>query len=266
MQTKGKKLYRLYIDESGDHRYGKLEDTSKRYLSLTGCVIEREVYERAFCITMEQLKKKHFIYDLDEPIIFHREDIVKKHGSFYRLRDPVKEAVFNTDLLNFMKVMQYRIITVVIDKRTHIQRHGSTAYHPYHYCLTLILKRYCGLLSFLNAKGDVLAESRGGRENEELKDAYRTLYDGGSKWMAMSRFQNALTSREIKLKRKEANIAGLQLADLLAHPLKEDVLVRYCRIPEPKDFGAKIRQAVVTKLNRRFGDGKIDGYGRIFLK
>jgi hypothetical protein len=35
----------------------------------------------------------------------------------------------------------------------------------------------------------------------------------------MSAFQRVLTSREIKLKNKQANVAGLQLADCLAHPL-----------------------------------------------
>lgn len=108
MPIKPKKLYRLYVDESGDHRYGKkntlfttmqfqgrtiripredyieLEDNQKRYLSLTACIIEKEFYERTFCIEMEELKKKHFNYDPDEPFIFHREDIVNKRGAFFR--------------------------------------------------------------------------------------------------------------------------------------------------------------------------------------
>jgi hypothetical protein len=73
MQDKPKRLYRLYIDESGDHSYGKketfvstvvfgeeeveipfddyveLEDDRKRYLSLTGCMIEAAFYEKTFC-------------------------------------------------------------------------------------------------------------------------------------------------------------------------------------------------------------------------
>jgi hypothetical protein len=40
-------------------------------------------------------------------------------------------------------------------------------------------------------------------------------------WMTRSEvFQSALTSSELKLKPKSANISGLQLADLLGHPVK----------------------------------------------
>ena len=73
--------YRLYIDESGDHRYGRkgivvskllfkekvieipfdeyadMEDDRKRYLCLTGCVIESAYYEKTFSPEMERLKK-----------------------------------------------------------------------------------------------------------------------------------------------------------------------------------------------------------------
>jgi hypothetical protein len=41
-----------------------------------------------------------------------------------------------------------------------------------------------------------------------------------------------LTSKEIKLKPKNANIAGTQLADLLAYPLKQEILVENGRISD----------------------------------
>jgi hypothetical protein len=289
MENKSKKNYRLYIDESGDHRYGKkntivstmkyqgkeikvsqdnyveLEDNQKRYLSLTACMIDREFYKKTLCNEMEKLKKNHFNSDPDDSLIFHREDMVNKRGPFYRLRNPEKENAFNVDLLAFLRNMDYIIITVVIDKKAHIEKYSTAAYHPYHYCLMAILERYCGLLSFLKAKGDVLAESRGGREDEQLKMAYRELYNGGSKWMPKTHFQTVLTSKEIKLKKKNDNILGLQLADLLAHPLKLHVLINKGIIPEQKDFGAQIVKTVIKKFNRHRYNGKIDGYGRILL-
>lgn len=289
IQNKSKKLYRLYIDESGDHRYGKkntlfttirhtkrtiriphddyveLEDNQKRYLSLTGCIIEKGFYEKTFCIEMEQLKRKHFNYDPDDPLVFHREDMINKRGPFFKLRDQDKKIAFDTDLLAFMKDMDYRIITVVIDKKAHIERYATAAYHPYHYCLTAILERYCGLLSFFDSEGDVLAESRGGKEDEQLKMAYRNIYNGGSKWRPNVHFQKVLTSKEIKLRKKSDNIAGLQLADLLAHPLKLHVLIKNCRIPEQEDFGTLIVETVKGKFNKHLYNGRVDGYGRILL-
>jgi len=177
------KRYRLYIDESGDHTYYELEDPAKRYLGLTGIFVESEYYRTTFQPEMERFKQKHFPHNPDEPVILHRADIIDRSGSFWRLRDTGKEQAFNKDSLQFIREQDYRIITVVIDKKTHIERYSNVAYHPYHYCL-----------------GDVLAESRGGTEDRQLKRAYQRLYREGT-WSSREPkfFQRALTSSEIKL-------------------------------------------------------------------
>lgn len=174
------KRYRLYIDESGDHTYYELEEPAKRYLGLTGIFIEGEYYRITFQSGMERLKQKHFPHNPDDPVILHRADIINRRGPFWRLRDSEKEKAFNEDFLQFIEEQDYYVITVVIDKKTHIERHGEAAYHPYHYCLTALLERYCGFLNFYNAQGDVLAESRGGTEDMKLKRAYQKLYTEGT--------------------------------------------------------------------------------------
>jgi len=174
---------------------------------------------------------------------------------------------FDEDVLQFIKEQDYRIITVVIDKKTHIERYGEAAYHPYHYCLAALLERYCGFLNFYDAQGDVLAESRGGTEDRQLKEAYRAVYNAGTQWRGTEFFQRGLTSSEIKLKQKSRNIAGLQLADLLAHPSKQEILIEEERINDPGDnFGKQICQCIEAKYNRHVFDGRIKGYGKIFLK
>jgi hypothetical protein len=55
-------------------------------------------------------------------------------------------------------------------------------FHPYHYCLTAILERYCGLLNFVGGIGDVLAESRGESEDTQLKEAYKRVYKAGTRY------------------------------------------------------------------------------------
>jgi len=94
------RIYRLYIDESGDHSYGKkelrglqiklkdktiavpfdhypeLEKEEKRYLGLTGCIIETEKYRSIFHPRFEELKQRHFPHNPDEPVILHRKDII----------------------------------------------------------------------------------------------------------------------------------------------------------------------------------------------
>ena len=261
------KRYRLYVDESGDHTYYRLEDPAKRYLGLTGIFIKDEYYRTTFQPEMENLKQKHFPHSPDEPVILHRKDIINRKGPFWRLRDMGKEQAFNEGFLQFIKEQDYRIITVVIDKKTHIERYGEAAYHPYHYCLAALLERYCGFLNFYNARGDVLAESRGGREDQQLKGAYQTLYEKGTWYWEPESFQRALTSSEIKLKPKSANIAGLQLCDLLAYPSKQEILVEQGRVGDPGDnFGRQICQHIETKYNRHLYQGRVEGYGKVFLK
>lgn len=261
-----KKRYRLYIDESGDHSYRQVDAPEKRYLGLIGCFFSLEQYP-SFKEGLENLKREHFSYDPDFPLILHRKELVNRRGPFGRLLNPDIEKSFNQDLLNLLERSDFRIIAVVIDKKSHIERYKEAAFHPYHYCLACLLERYCGYLNFMNGVGDVLAESRGGREDKQLKEAFVRIYNGGTLWREANFFQRALTSKEIKLKPKSANIAGLQLADLLAHPIKQDMLVEEKRISDPGDvFGKKIHQAIVQKYNKHLYQGDIQGYGRIFLK
>ncbi|MBA7664982.1 hypothetical protein ES703_73048 [subsurface metagenome] len=179
----------------------------------------------------------------------------------------MKEDAFNKGFLEFIKEQGYRIITVVIDKKVHIERYGEFAYNPYHYCLTVLLERYCGFLNFSNAQGDVMAESRGRVEDNQLKEAYRVLYKVWTQWRGTEYFQKALTSSEIKVKPKSANIAGLQLADLLAHPSKQEILIEEKRLDDPGgNFGKQICQCIQAKYNQQVYEGRIRGYGKIFLE
>ena len=260
------KLYRMYIDESGDHTYYETEDLAKRYLGLTAIIVESEHYRVNFQPSLEALKQKHFPHSPDDPVILHREDIVNKRGPFWRLRDSEKEILFNEDLISFLKDQRYCVISIVVDKKVHTERYGIAAYHPYHFCLMALLERYCGYLNFYNAKGDVMAESRGGTEDRQLKVAYKSIHEGGTYYRNSEFFQKVLTSVEVKLKTKQRNIAGLQIADILAHPCKQEILAdsKKCRVSED-NFGVQICRCIRPKYNQQVYDGRIWGYGKIFL-
>jgi len=134
---------------------------------------------------------------------------------------------------------------------------------------TEISKRYlglCGWLSFMSKHGDVFAESRGGTEDSNLKDAFRAIHTLGSYYLPASRCQATLTSKHIKIKPKVLNIAGLQLADLLAHPLARDVLRNYGHLfGYESPFQSEMIKIAGSKYNRQIYSGQINGYGRVFL-
>jgi len=260
------KLYRLYIDESGDHTYFDVNKAEKRYLGLTGCIVEKNYYGDCFKPKLEALKKNHFPYDPDDPIIFHRTDLVNCRGPFWCLRGEAKRKLFDKDLLNYFREIRFTLITVVIDKKSHTDRYGEAAFHPYHYCLAAMLERYCGFLNFYNAKGDVMAESRGKRENELLESSYNEVYCDGTHWRGAEFFNKVLTSKKIKIKPKTSNIAGLQVADLLAYPIKQMILLENDRIEDPgKVFSKKICEAVKRKHNQQVYQERVSGYGKVFL-
>ncbi|OGF50132.1 MAG: hypothetical protein A2231_11905 [Candidatus Firestonebacteria bacterium RIFOXYA2_FULL_40_8] len=281
------KRYRIYIDESGDHYYGKkelrdmqkgdsvinvahfpeLEKPEKRYLCVLGCIIESSYYKSDFQPKLENIKRKHFNYDPDQPFVFHRKELVNKKGVFSKLLDAQREKEFNAEILEFFRDSDYTIIAAVIDKKKQLDNYKGFAYHPYNYCLNAILERYCGFLQFNKAVCDVLAESRGGEEDTLLKNAYSQVYISGTNFRPTKFFQDALTSKEIKIKKKTANIAGLQLADLIAHPVKTEILIENNLVEESegKVFGRSVCEVIKNKYNSRYYNGKVGGYGKILL-
>ena len=111
-----------------------------------------------------------------------------------------------------------------------------------------------------------MAESKGRVEDYQLKEAYRVIYKVGTQWRGAEYFQKALTSSEIKVKLKSANIAGLQLSDLLAHPSKQEILIEEKRLDDPRgNFGKQICQYIQGKYNQQVYEGRIRGYGKVFL-
>ncbi|NGX43166.1 MAG: hypothetical protein K940chlam7_01457 [Chlamydiae bacterium] len=57
----------------------------------------------------------------------------------------------------------YTVITVCIDKRMHKEKYTEWRFEPYHYCLETLLERYLYFLDSVGQRGDVMAESRGGK-------------------------------------------------------------------------------------------------------
>ncbi len=246
--------FRLYVDESGDHTYKDLDNERRRYLGLTGIAVECDYYRQEFQPELEALKQQHFPHSTDDPVILHREDIYNRRHAFGVLEDPAKNAAWEDDVVDFTQNARILLFTVVLDKKRHVEKYGTRARHPYHYSLTLLLERYKGYLLRYGAAGDVLAEARGKAEDRELSKAYREIWTNGTYYEHAAGFQRALSSRELKLKRKEQNVAGLQLADLIAHPSKFDVLYGCGRMTGPRSLFSE-------RMADAFGR-KYDLYGR----
>jgi len=253
--------YRLYLDESGDHVFRETTEPAHRFLCLLGCWFQNPDYMK-FHEALEAFKKRYFSPHPDNPIILHREDIINARKSFKVLQDEKKRAEFDSDLLKIIKATEFRVVAVVIDKAALRAAYGESAAHPYNLGLGFLLQRYAGYLNHINRVGDVMAEARGGAEDRLLKESYSWVYERGIWSTSEKYFQSALSSRELKLRAKKSNISGLQLADLLGHPVKTWVLKYYALITEePAPFAEHLMQIVENKFNRQLYDNRLDGYG-----
>lgn len=216
--------FRIYIDEVGNPDLESSDDPNHRFLSLTGVILDLEHVESVVHPQMEALKAKYFPHHPDEPVIFHRTEILNALPPFQALRDPAVRENFDQELLGLMSSWEYTVITVCLDKKKHKETYATWRYDPYHYCLAILLERFVFFLNRAKSRGDALAESRGGKEDMRLKAAFLRLWEKGTDYVGPEQFQIALTSKQLKVRQKANNISGLQLADLLAHPSRNEIL------------------------------------------
>lgn len=254
--------YRLYIDEVGNHDLGSSDLENERFLSLTGVIASLSEISDKIHPELEELKVKYFGQHPDEPIVLHRSELRAGKPPFNSLKDPEVRSSFDRELLELLEFWNYQVITVCIDKKRHRDTYNTWHYHPYHYCLKILLERYIFFLDEGNSIGDVMAESRGGKEDLKLKDSFKRIWDNGTEFLDSSRFQNRLTSKKLKVKPKSNNIAGLQIADIIAHPSKNEILLEQGLQFQPiYVFGQKVIQILQSKYYQR--DSNV--YGKKFL-
>lgn len=217
--------FRIYIDEVGNPDLESSDDPNHRFLSLTGIILELEYVEKVVHTQMEDLKKEFFRHHPDEPVIFHRKEMLRCAGPFDSLKDQKIRQRFDDKFLNLLEKWNYTVVSVCLDKKKHKEQYTTWRYDPYHYCLAILIERFVFFLQQYNSRGDVLAESRGGKEDMRLKKAFHRLWEQGTDYVAPETFQQFLTSRELKVKPKANNIAGLQIADIIAHASRNEILI-----------------------------------------
>ena len=258
--------YRLYIDESGDHTFKLVDDDNHRYLGLLGIWFDVDVPYRTFAQALGSLKAEVFgAHPDDTAPCLHRKDIVERRGVFSRLRNPDLNRRFDEGLRQVIRDAQFHMACVVIDKASHRTKTYRELFHPYHYCMAALLERYAGWLKVSGAQGDVMAESRGRIEDQELAIAFESTLGKGTRFHSPQEFEHVLTSKKIKLKKKEHAIPGLELADLLAYPFKREMVAERRGEEPPKDFSSAVLDEARPKMNCQIHTGRTAGYGKVWL-
>ncbi len=252
--------YRLYIDETGDHRYKQLDKLESRYLGLTGVLINKEYYNETVPQALESLKKKFFKYDPDKPPILVRSEIVYRKHAFGVLVNAELNKKWESAILELFKELKAQIFTVVIDKKAHIESFPLQTFDAYVYSLAVLLWRVRGYLNVHKWQADIVAEARGKVEDAKLQRAFNYIREKGfTKFGTGEGYCQAFPDDKLQFRTKIHNVAGLQLADLIAYGQKVKTLALnnkpYHKPASP--FTNMLNEVIEPKVNR---------YGRYLLE
>jgi uncharacterized protein DUF3800 len=180
-------------------------------------------------------------------VVFHSHDIRKERGDFNILRKPELRVRFIDRLSRLIEATDFTIIASIIDKKRHVERYAQPA-DPYEIALAFCMER---LQRELMTRGQselttyVQVECRGKAEDAKLELEFRRICDGKN---VLGKMPNL----DIRFIDKKHNSTGLQLADLVAHPIG-----RHAINPDQPNRAYEVLQAKF----RRGPRGQIDGFG-----
>ncbi|MCW5694812.1 MAG: DUF3800 domain-containing protein [Pseudolabrys sp.] len=258
-----KHRYRLFFDETGNgDPKAHLKDQNQRYLSLTGIVFRQDVHDTTFSVRMAAFKRRHFG---TTDVILHRRDIMGHKGRFSILEDEGRRRAFDEGFANLLEYLPGPAFTVSIDKQEHLDRYQIWRFDPYHYILTCLVERYVLWLHRNGYVGDVMGEARGPYHDGRLRRSFGRMHEKGSDFVRQNVVQARLISKELRLVEKHANVAGIQVADLLAHPAHRTYKFMKLGMPIPDDYGSSLVRAIEPIYDRHPRNGRIEGCGRKWL-
>lgn len=215
----GSSRYIAFLDECGNHEMESIDRDFPLFL-LSGIIIERKVYAETVIPAMAQLKLRYWNH---EGVNLHSRDIRKAHGPFNFLLKAELRDSFMAELSSLMQELPYSVFISAIRKDAHLKRYGALAKNPYELALEFTMER---MRHFMNRKGidelPFVAEARGKNEDQSLERVFYRILNEGTQQMPVGNFRSLKCS--LVFRRKYDNIAGIQLADLCAHPCARHIL------------------------------------------
>jgi hypothetical protein len=235
--------YIVYIDESGDHGLTTINPDHPVF-ALVFCVVEKAKYVDAIVPAFQKLKFEFWGHD---SVVLHGHEIRKAQGDFNILLNPKTREKFLARMNELIAGADFTLIAAVIDKEKHVAKYSNPA-DPYSIALGFCMERLQRLLIEKNQTERLThlqVECRGKTEDARLELEFRRICDGQN---AVGKMPNL----DIRFMDKKHNSTGLQLADLVAHPIGKHV-INHAQANRAYD--------VLEPKFRRDANGRIEGYG-----
>lgn len=240
----------LYLDESGNHDLNpKKINQNYPIFALGGVIVERSHVRDVIEPEMRQFKLTHFGR---EDICLHTVDMGRGRGDYGFLADPTKRKSFYDDLNAMLDRWDYQVMVCVFEKIRYLKQYSNPV-DPYHYGIEILIERFCVELGSSSDAGMIYAEMRNPNLDRELLLAWERFRQRGTDYARPDTIDRKII--ELLLKDKKANMAGLQLADLVVTPVGRHVAGK----PPTEN---EVLWSVVEKKLRRVG-GTYKGRGLI---
>lgn len=228
----------MFLDESGNHALTTV-DVQYPVFVLGGIIMQLDYAEQVVEPRIRRFKDDLFGRD---DICLHTADIVRNKNGFERLMEPAFRQRFYDELNNLMRELDYTVVACAIKKDAHLARYGMAAVDPYLLSLDILVERFCFEIGNIPNGGVIYAEKRSPVLDRELDIAWLNLRVQGTESIQASTVNGRITN--LHTVSKEANVAGLQLADLVVSPIGRFVLGK----PTKEDW-----TTIESKFRRRGG-------------
>jgi hypothetical protein len=172
----------------------------------------------------------------------HTADITRNKNGFERLKEPAFRRPFYDEINRMMQELEYTVVACVIKKDAHLARYGMAAVDPYLLSLDILVERFCCEIGNVPEGGVIYAEKRSPVLDRQLDIAWLNLKVQGTDYVKAITIDERITG--LHTRTKSANVAGLQLADLVVSPVGRFVLGK----PTKEDW-----TIIEDKLRRRKG-------------
>jgi hypothetical protein len=216
-------MKRMYLDESGNHDLLRIDEQYPIFV-LGGVIVDAAYADTEMAERFAKLKADVFG---SPEIILHTAEIARNRNAFECLKNAAKRQEFYRALNDVMRTLKYKVVACAINKRAHLDRYGGSAVDPYWLSLQVLVERFCYEIGTSSAGGEIIAECRRPDLDKQLHAAYRSIQTRYLDHATISARISGLTCVP-----KTANLAGLQIADLVVSPIGRHVLDK----PAKEDF------------------------------
>ena len=224
--------YVMFVDENGNSdikdilkcisKNAKVDDNNK-FFTVTGVIFTREQYAIARK-QIDELKNTYwkngsYMYKNNlKKVCFHSREIRRKEGAFDI--NLINYDSFISELTNLLKGLDYKIISVTINKEEYLLKHYQ--YNVYNTAMCFLLQRYIYAMKS-NCKGIVMLEARGKDEDYILLNEMKhIIFETGIRKVTSNELSDRILGIYFNPKWNQGydnTFSGLEIADLTSYPI-----------------------------------------------